>query len=163
MAEVETTGNKPPPSKPGTSTTQKRHWQLDLEKRNGVRLSQFNWKVEDMRELDGAGVNEGWCKKTGFWIRGTKGHCGFTGYKWSPKAPFVAVIFEKKLQLEMTQRELEKVELREERIARITRKIETSPDIMEERKHWEQARRRGMLDSDTDSEREEVGKKRTNA
>ena len=83
-------------------------------------------------------------------------NCGGTGYKWSPREPFVAIIFEKKLQLEKIQREFEKAETLEERIARITKKIETSPDIQEERKHWEQARRRGMLDSDTDSEREEA-------
>ena len=70
MAEA-ATNSKPPQSKQGK--TRKRHWQMEFENANGVRLTQMNWKSEDMREIDGAGVNEGWCSERGFCTVGTQG------------------------------------------------------------------------------------------
>ena len=61
----------------------KKHRQIQVEKGNGVRLSQLDWKEADVRAIVGAEVESGFCAKTRFCVEGAFGYDGYTGYKWS--------------------------------------------------------------------------------
>ena len=103
--------------------------QVDLEEHIGIKFSDLKWTIKDMRILDRASVDRGFCPITGFDIDRLKGYDGYTGMIWNERYPFIKSKFERLLAEEEAKakdrkeqgREGIDIESRADRLGRINR------------------------------------------
>ena len=98
--------------KPGKSSKvaqrRRREEQDELEEMLGVRFCDLKWTRMDMRVLDRASVDRGFCPDTGFDIDDMKGYDGYTGYNWDDRYPFIKSKFEELAKKKKKKQKTEK-------------------------------------------------------